>query len=150
MHMADAVHSRPFSFPFFVIGYDSRFAFLLIVLTAGVNIFLSGFDIFKGNYNIGMSQIFSLIPAEYLMSVLQADQALTPEQFVHSVIIEIQDRTQMAGTRAAVVIRDLDIPALFHPLAIALQIHVSVGSLCGNQNGLVVYIASGYEETVGM
>ena len=97
-----------------------------------------------------MADILSLIPAEHLVAVLEADQALSPEQLIHSVIVEIQHRTQMAGTRSAVIIRDLDVPKLLHTGPIALQIHVSVSSLGGHQNRLAVHISARNKETVRM
>ena len=150
MHVAHALHSSPCSFTLFVIGNDSGFALLLIILTAGIDIFLSGLIIHKRNHDIGMADILSLIPAEHLVAVLKADQTLTPEQLIHSVIVEIQNRTQMAGTRSAVIIRDLDVPKLLHTGSITLQIHVPVSSLCGHQNRFAVHISASNKEAVRM
>ena len=150
VHMSDVRNTDPCAFTLLVIGYDSRNSLMLIVLAAGENELPARSLVNKGHNDIRMSEILAFVAAEQLVPVIEADQTLAPEHLVHAVLVKIKYRAQMARARSAVAVRDLDIPALFHIGIVALQIHVAVGSLRGNEHRLAVRVAAGNVKAVRM
>ena len=150
VHVSVRGYGGPESVALVIERDDSGFAFLLVVLADGVDVTFS-ILVFERNHNIGVSQISSLVRTEQLVAVLQADQALAPEELVNAVTVEVQNGAEVACTCSAVIERNQDVPALFQ-LAVfdmmALKIHVTVSSLGTHQNRDIVGISARDVEAV--
>ena len=115
---------------------------LPVPLAAGVDEPASALPVQHRHGDVRVPAVGIPVCAETLAAGVELDTSLAPEELLAAVVVEVGDCAHVAAARTGLTGADRHVPARLHPGAPALQEHVRVSALRGDEHPLAADAAA--------